>query len=253
MPEPDCEDAGDAETSCTNTGGEWLPGTCGHWTCGEPPTCKAIIPGCNCGKDKNFDINKGCYLDPSCKALPNPDAENLCLNTEGTWLLDGCGDWKCGLEPICAALIPGCNCGLGNSFDKLKGCYNDPSCPGNNPNNPKTLCADSGGEWHMDSCTSWKCGIEPGPCANPMGGCDCGLGQVLIKEYGCLASPTFCTGGGNEAMCIATGGSYYEDSCGNYMCGVKPLCPQAKPGCDCGAESLFFPQYGCLASVKCDP
>ncbi|HIN86668.1 MAG TPA: hypothetical protein EYN06_09320, partial [Myxococcales bacterium] len=58
----DC-DGGDkpAEKLCTETGGSWLPDTCGDWKCGDPPACDAIIPGCNCGAKMSFDLEKGCF------------------------------------------------------------------------------------------------------------------------------------------------------------------------------------------------
>jgi hypothetical protein len=55
----------EAELSlCESTGGVWESGSCGHYTCGQPPDCDAIIPGCNCGPDGNFtgfgEVDSGC-------------------------------------------------------------------------------------------------------------------------------------------------------------------------------------------------
>jgi hypothetical protein len=51
---------------CEDTGGIWDPLSCGHCSCGFPPECAAIIPGCNCGPGKNFVAGLGCVDDPDC-------------------------------------------------------------------------------------------------------------------------------------------------------------------------------------------
>jgi hypothetical protein len=51
---------------CEATGGTWDPISCGHYTCGQFPACDAIIPGCDCGPDRNFQPGIGCVLDPDC-------------------------------------------------------------------------------------------------------------------------------------------------------------------------------------------
>jgi hypothetical protein len=55
---------------CVDTGGEFLPLTCDHWLCGERPTCRAIIPGCNCGDGANFS-DEGCAIDEDCGVCPD--------------------------------------------------------------------------------------------------------------------------------------------------------------------------------------
>lgn len=56
----------DDEALCAATGGEWDPGSCGHYSCGFAPECAAIIPGCDCGPLQNFRSGSGCTTDPDC-------------------------------------------------------------------------------------------------------------------------------------------------------------------------------------------
>ena len=51
---------------CVATGGTWDPGSCGHYPCGQFPDCDAIIPGCDCGTERNFEPGTGCVDDPAC-------------------------------------------------------------------------------------------------------------------------------------------------------------------------------------------
>jgi hypothetical protein len=51
---------------CEMTGGIWDIGSCGHYICGQPPDCDAIIPGCDCGPAGGFEPGVGCVDDPSC-------------------------------------------------------------------------------------------------------------------------------------------------------------------------------------------
>jgi len=51
---------------CWSTGGWWDMGACGHYWCGLPSDCDAIIPGCDCGPQKNFTPGAGCSVDPAC-------------------------------------------------------------------------------------------------------------------------------------------------------------------------------------------
>ena len=254
--DPKCDEPGDPggkEELCSETGGKWLPDTCGDWTCGEPPLCKAIVPGCNCGKGMNFHPEKGCFKDPKCDAIGLPDDEKeLCVDSGGKWLTETCGHWKCGIEPLCEAIIPGCNCGKSMTFDAVLGCIPNPNCGPVAGNDPFTLCITSGGKWDPMACNSWECGVAPKPCDKPQGGCDCGKGKLLVKEYGCLES-LYCDGADDGTLCTETGGKYLKETCGNFYCGVEPQnCGVTKPGCDCGKDSLFFPKYGCNVSTQCN-
>jgi hypothetical protein len=57
---------GTEQQLCESTGGTWDPLSCGHYICGQLPTCEAIIPGCDCGAGRNFHAEVGCVDDPSC-------------------------------------------------------------------------------------------------------------------------------------------------------------------------------------------
>jgi hypothetical protein len=252
----DCDEApGDDGKGkvCVNSGGMWLPATCGDWKCGNEPLCKAIIPGCNCGPGQNFDPVKGCFKDPGCEAVELPkDEDKLCIESGGSWLLDTCGHWECGKEPLCDAIIPGCNCGPKKSFDAKLGCVPEPNCGPIPVNDPFKQCVASGGKWDATSCAHWACGVEPKPCAKPNGGCNCGEGMVLVKEHGCLDS-LYCDGAKDGELCTGTGGDYLQETCGHASCGKElQNCAVKKPGCNCGDDSLFFPQYGCNTSKECN-
>jgi hypothetical protein len=54
------------EELCTSSGGTWEPTSCGHYSCGLPPECAAVIPGCDCGPTQNFFPGSGCFDDPFC-------------------------------------------------------------------------------------------------------------------------------------------------------------------------------------------
>jgi len=51
---------------CTRTGGRWDTRSCGHYRCGNPPLCEAIIPGCDCGPGRSFVEGAGCMDDARC-------------------------------------------------------------------------------------------------------------------------------------------------------------------------------------------
>jgi len=54
------------ELLCLETGGIWDPLACGHYWCGLPIDCTAVVPGCDCGSDGNFVDGVGCVADPGC-------------------------------------------------------------------------------------------------------------------------------------------------------------------------------------------
>jgi hypothetical protein len=55
------------ESDCESTGGTWVETSCGHYECGMPPVCAAVIPGCDCGPTMNFVEGTGCVEDPACQ------------------------------------------------------------------------------------------------------------------------------------------------------------------------------------------
>ena len=116
----DCDD----ECLCGATTGTWDEGSCGHYSCGMPPLCDAIIPGCNCGAGRTFVAGTGCASDDGCTC----DDECLCASTGGTWDDGACGHYVCGVPNDCRALIPGCDCGASETFADGVGCAVDPDC-----------------------------------------------------------------------------------------------------------------------------
>lgn len=107
---------------CEQTGGLWDPLSCGHYLCGDAPDCRAIVPGCDCGPDASFVSGEGCVPDASCPG----ETRRLCEETGGVWDPTSCGHWSCGQRPICAAVIPGCNCGPFSVFEETAGCLAAP-------------------------------------------------------------------------------------------------------------------------------
>lgn len=57
-----------ARQLCEATGGDWVELSCGHYSCGRPPVCAALVPGCNCGAGRNY-TTLGCAEDVSCETL----------------------------------------------------------------------------------------------------------------------------------------------------------------------------------------
>ena len=64
------------EVLCEDTGGAWDPGSCGDYSCGLPPDCEAIIPGCDCGLYAVFDHQFGCMVSEECDC-PDPLDSNV--------------------------------------------------------------------------------------------------------------------------------------------------------------------------------
>lgn len=122
---PDLGSSCDDECLCEGTAGTWDEGSCGHYSCGMPPTCEAIIPGCDCGTGRNFVAGTGCVDDATCGCS---DEQCLCEGTGGTWDDGACGHYVCGVPNDCRALIPGCDCGSGQTFADGVGCADDPGC-----------------------------------------------------------------------------------------------------------------------------
>lgn len=57
-----------------------------------------------------------------------PDAEQLCEDTGGTWDENACDHYVCGVPNACEAIIPGCDCGADSNFVEGEGCVEDDAC-----------------------------------------------------------------------------------------------------------------------------
>lgn len=77
----DTEGDGEQE-ACEATGGTWDPTACGHYQCGVPNACAAVIPGCDCGVAANFGPSKNFPGEVACVA------DDMC-ETDATF---ACGD-----------------------------------------------------------------------------------------------------------------------------------------------------------------
>ncbi len=247
------EPPNDEEGLCNETGGRWDDTACGHYECGTPNACEAIIPGCNCGEGQNFDPERGCFADDACGDEPPGDEEALCNDTGGQWDEGACGHYRCGVPNDCRAVDPGCNCGEGQNFDPERGCFADDACSDDPPGDDEGLCNETGGRWTEDTCGHF-CGEElPIDCLLPVPSCQCGEGQNFDSERGCF-DDRVCEGGGDEeeALCNETGGRWDDTACGHYQCGEPNVCLALIPGCDCGEGQNFDPRRGCFQDDACE-
>ncbi len=123
---------------------------------------------------------------------PEEQARLACEQTGGTWDYQSCGDYQCGAPPNCAAIQPGCNCGLFANFGML-GCEDDASC---------------------DTATqSFSCGEEM--CASVAGAyCEALTGGPGITTYTCRDIPTACQGDAFGCECLL------NQNLGGYECRV---------------------------------
>lgn len=110
----------------------------------------------------------------------------------------------------------------------------------------EAFCVATGGSWDLGSCGDYQCG-QPPICAAVIPGCDCGPDANFIRGDGCVENP-ICTDGGDEQLCVATGGVWDPLSCGHYSCGNLPECTAVIPGCNCGPSAVFDEVAGCLAA-----
>lgn len=146
----------DERSSCEVTGGTWDPESCGHYVCGVMPSCRAQIPGCDCGPDSVYVAGEGCIVDPECD---QEQAAYLCETTGGTWDPRSCGHYECGAAPACDAVIPGCDCGADQSFSAELGCQTDPRCTGEE-GREGDVCDPASSHCGDGLACCYPCGIE---------------------------------------------------------------------------------------------
>lgn len=243
-----CEDIG-ADVLCERSGGTWDPGACGHYTCGTPNACEALIPGCDCGSGANFDEALGCLPDPTCEPIPKDQV--ACESTGGRWDSNACGDYYCGEPKLCNAIVPGCDCGANMNYVPGDGCAEDPLCPQTSPE--QQTCERTGGTWDPLACGHYACGL-PNDCEAIIPGCNCGEGSNFT-DAGCFPDEACASPDQEQALCEDSGGRWREDACGHLTCGVIDVnCFVPEPGCDCGSSGNFIPGQGCADDPNCtDP
>ena len=224
----------DDQALCEGTDGRWDERSCGHYQCGNPPSCEAIIPGCDCGGLANFVEGAGCVQDRACGEEP---VDEECDGVDND--RDGEVDEGCELMP------EECGDGIDNDRDGLV----DEDCDADN----LALCVETGGVWHPESCGHYQCGL-PNECAAIIPGCDCGPSSGFLEGFGCVESPS-CEAPtlDKQGLCEATAGRWNPSSCGDYVCGQAPLCEAVIPGCDCGPREVFVEGQGCVAWRECAP
>ena len=240
--EVDTDTTPTADELCADTDGEWDATACGHYRCGLPNSCQAVIPGCNCGPGRNFVDAIGCVEDSKCG---DTEEQARCMNTGGIWDLNSCGHYECGDFPPCDAVIPGCNCGADSNFDSEQGCVRDPDCfePG------RLVCENSGGAW-TDECYHAVCGmLRDASCLESVGACNCGPGMTFNAFFGCR--PDNVCDQSERIICDLSGGIWDPGACMALRCGRPNECLALIPGCDCGSDSLFHETIGCFTSDEC--
>jgi hypothetical protein len=184
---PECPPS--AQKLCERTGGRWDERSCGHYVCGRPPLCDAIIPGCDCGSGRSFVAGAGCVEDRTCGECqsdadcPAGSACNACPIDPSCPLCAVCGPPVC--EPRACAFDPDCPPG--------SHCEGSSVCP------PDVVCVWEG---------------EPGVCV-PDRCCDPSL------EPGAGDNP-FCFEG---ASCCANGEWACNQGDGSPSCVTGPVCP----------------------------
>ena len=242
--------------------------------CVEDPSCGGVPPECisdedcgecgvcgdgtcyylglaECSDDSDCEAGFVCGSCSQCEESEESKTKvEICEGTGGTWVSNSCGDWKCGEQPLCEAVIPGCNCGPGMNFGE-EGCFKDVTCESESEDPlQKELCVETGGTWDPLSCGNYVCGNAP-ECEAIEPGCNCGAGMIF-GEDGCYTDPICVEEPNAKAqLCTDTGGTWDENSCGDYFCGGAPACLAIEPGCNCGPE-MNFTDAGCVMDEECD-
>lgn len=75
-------DGGEDQVLCEDSGGLWEVMSCGHYMCGLPPECAAIVPGCDCGEHQVFVEGLGCRVGAECDPYEFDCGKELCLAPE---------------------------------------------------------------------------------------------------------------------------------------------------------------------------
>jgi len=144
------------EHVCEQTEGTWDPNSCGHYACGNPPDCDAVIPGCDCGLGKTFKDGIGCFEDATCQ---HPAEQVMCESTGGVWDLAACGHYTCGMPQACQSVIPGCDCGAFSNFVDGVGCEADMACGTGSTLGLGDVCDETADACGAGLACCYPCGI----------------------------------------------------------------------------------------------
>lgn len=80
---------------------------------------------------------------------------------------------------------------------------------------------------------------------------DAGVTTLVSGTESSTGSDT--DGGEAEELCVASGGGWEPEACGDYVCGLPQDCDAVIPGCDCGEHRVFIEGVGCQVGDECEP
>ena len=239
-----CNDKGECaqaenpkKSLCIETGGEWKPMSCGDWTCGIEPLCKAIKPGCNCGLGRSFDAETGCFKDDTCEGdacnpNPCPVGKNCKLKPDGDFIcMVDVPDW---CAAICLGMSEGCPAAMeGSVSDCEKGCADNFLDKCQPPHMEFANCFPGDGAWVCDPLS----GIAPAD-----GQCSKQWAAIAACENG-ENPPSICPDGlenlGEFATWFGKVNVYTDPSSGTWMSDAD-----CKSGCnvnDVGYCTKYYP------------
>jgi hypothetical protein len=77
------------------------------------------------------------------------------------------------------------------------------------------------------------------------------LSAQSCQQLNTVVTNSFEVQADGRGLCERTGGRFDPQSCGDYVCGVRPLCQAVIPGCDCGPFATFVEGMGCVSDASC--
>lgn len=173
-----------------------------------------------------------------------------CRDTGGVWseFAIRCSALSCGTffgDDCDGPNAPQCVCPAGESFGEM-GCAPSTACT---ETRLEDGCYASGGVWHANHCGDYNCGSES-PLACASSGCDCGPFMNFDRESASCVADESCAGD-IPTLCFWSGGTWNVSICGATTCGVPSGAECASGGCDCGADSVFDENVGCVLAPRC--
>lgn len=195
-----------------------------------------------------FDSEEGCYLGSSFYGngarVPSEDGCNTLTcedgKLSGTLLLcNNCADRiaQSECENSGCTWLTACDAPTGVCRD-LDACQGQASCAF--PLEQTGSCMED----LLDDCSTPVSVCQPPSCWKARATAD---GQCL-GPGGVTYDPRCCD---MEERCTSSNGTWHTDTCGHYVCGVKPSCEAAIPGCDCGPGHTYVEGLGCAPTIEC--